>query len=122
MAVKYLQEQRYVKVPVYAAVGKYYEMRKSDSTFDDLNFNINAPVVTSSTLNARDLINVLFTSDKDTKWFSDLSEKEIFENGVNIVFDKIVSLLNKNIGYTSWTIEICIMIHRFIQSNFLFKI
>lgn len=99
MAVDYLEEQGYVKVPVFAAIGKYYEMRKSTSSFEDLAFDINSPVVTADSLGAKDLIGKLFNDDRENKWFADLTEKEIFEKGVAVAYDKIITELNRNIKY-----------------------
>lgn len=99
MAVDYLEEQGYVKVPVFAAIGKYYEMRKSTSSFEDLAFDINSPVVTASSLEAKDLIGKLFNDDRENKWFADLTEKEIFEKGIAVAYDKIITELNRNIKY-----------------------
>ena len=99
MAVDYLQEQGYVKVPVYAAIGKYYQMRKSTSSFEDLAFDINSPVVTSSSLGAKDLISKIFNDDRENKWFADLSEQEIFEKGIAVAYDKIIKELNRNIKF-----------------------
>jgi hypothetical protein len=99
MAVNYLEEQGYVKVPVYAAIGKYYQMRKSTSSFEDLNYDINSPVVTASTLGAKDLVGKLFNDDRENKWFDSLTEKEKFEKGTAVAYDKIITELNRNIKY-----------------------
>jgi hypothetical protein len=99
MAVNYLEEQGYVKVPVYAAIGKYYQMRKSTSSFEDLNYDIISPVVTASTLGAKDLVGKLFNDDRENKWFESLTEKEKFEKGTAVVYDKIITELNRNIKY-----------------------
>jgi hypothetical protein len=99
MAVDYLEEQGYVKVPVYAAIGKYYQMRKSTSSFEDLSYDINSPVVTASSLEAKDLIGKLFNDDRENKWFADLTEKEIFEKGIAEAYNKIITELNRNIKY-----------------------
>jgi hypothetical protein len=96
MAVDYLEAQGYVKVPVYAAVGKYYEMRSANSSFEDLPFDVNAAAVTASSLNAKDMISYLFATDKADKWFDELSEKEIFEKGVAVVYDRIAKELIRN--------------------------
>lgn len=99
IAVDYLQEQGYVKVPVYTAIGKYYEMRKSISSFEDLQFDINSPIVTASSLEAKDLISFLFDSNKKDNWFSSLTEKETFEKGIAIVYDRLIRELNRNIKF-----------------------
>jgi hypothetical protein len=98
-AVDFLEENGFVKVPMYAAVGKYYEMRKPNADFADLNYDISAPVVTSNDLNAADLISYLFDSNTKDNWFNDLSESNLFESGVSIVYDKIVKELNRNQQY-----------------------
>jgi hypothetical protein len=99
MAVNYLEEQGYVKVPVYAAIGKYNQMRKSTSSFEDLQFDINSPIVTTRSLEASDMFSFLFDSNKKDRWFSDLTEKEVFEKGIAIVYDKIINELNRNIKF-----------------------
>jgi len=99
MAADYLQEQGYVKVPVYAAIGKYYQMRKSTSSFEDLAFDINSPAVTSSSLGAKDLFGKIFNDDRENKWFDELTEKEIFEKGTAVAYDKIIKELNRNIKF-----------------------
>jgi hypothetical protein len=99
MAVDYLEQQGYVKVPTYAAIGKYYQMRKSTSSFEDLNYDINSPVVTAITLEAKDLFGKIFNDDRENKWFADLTEKEVFEKGVAVAYDKIIKELNRNIKF-----------------------
>jgi hypothetical protein len=99
MTLDYLESEGYVKVPVYAAIGKYYEMRKSNSTFENLNYDNNAVVVNKDTLEAGDLMNFLFNDNKVNKWYSNLNEKQKFEKGVAVVYDKIVTQLNKNTMY-----------------------
>jgi len=99
MASDYLESQGYIKVPMYAPIGKYYEMRKSDSSFEDLNYDNNAVVVNKDTLEAGDLMSFLFNDNKANNWYTNLSEKQKFEKGVSVVYDKIVNQLNKNTMY-----------------------
>ena len=99
MALDYLESQGYIKVPVYAPIGKYYEMRKGNSTFEDLNYDINSTIVTSNSLEAGDLISFLFNEDKANSWYTNLSEKQKFAEGVATVYDKIVNQLNRNTMY-----------------------
>ena len=99
MALDYLESQGYIKVPVYAPIGKYYEMRKSNSTFEDLNYDINSTIVTSNSLEAGDLISFLFNEDKANNWYTNLSETQKFAEGVATVYDKIVNQLNRNTMY-----------------------
>ena len=99
MAVDYLEEQGFVKVSTYAAVGKYYQMRKSTSSFEDLDYDINSPAVTAESLEATDLIDFLIASNGTEKWYSDLTEEEKFKKGVAVVYDKIANQLNRNIKY-----------------------
>jgi len=99
MAIALLESKGYIKVPMYAAVGKYYEMRKPGSDFQISNYDLNAPAVKAGDLNAQDLISYLFDSNQKDKWFTNLSEVELFESGVAIVYDKIVKELNRNQQY-----------------------
>jgi hypothetical protein len=74
-------------------------MSKPNADFSDLNYYISATVVTSNDLNAADLISYLFDSNTKDNWFNDLSESNLFESGVSIVYDKIVKELNRNQQY-----------------------
>ncbi len=74
-------------------------MRKSTSSFEDLQFDINSPIVTASSLEAKDLISFLFDSNKKDNWFSSLTEKETFEKGIAIVYDRLIRELNRNIKF-----------------------
>lgn len=74
-------------------------MRKPGSDFQISNYDLNAPAVKAGDLNAQDLISYLFDSNQKDKWFTNLSEVELFESGVAIVYDKIVKELNRNQQY-----------------------
>lgn len=93
MAIEYLENSGFVKVPVYTAVGKYYEMRRKDAESEV------STVTTSEELKGKELISYLFDSNKSDNWFNKLTEVELFESGVGIVYDKIVKELNRNQKY-----------------------
>jgi hypothetical protein len=87
------------KVALQTFDNVYYEMRKSTSSFEDLNYDINSPTVTANTLGAKDLVGKIFSDDRENKWFASLTEKETFEKGVAVAYDKIITELNRNIKY-----------------------
>jgi hypothetical protein len=45
------------------------------------------------------LFGKIFNDDRENKWFDELTEKEIFEKGTAVAYDKIIKELNRNIKF-----------------------